>query len=117
MQFFVADRAPENLVIESVGMSWIQLSWSLFPGDFLTTAQVILVSGGGTERNITLEGNGTSVNVTRLRSGTEYTFRVIAVASDGQMSPPSVSLIAVTAGRIGTYTASLYLEHIVKDTY
>ena len=87
---------PDELQLGTAGLSWIQLSWSLFPGDALITTQVILVSGGGTERNITLEGNGTSVNVTGLQSGTEYTFTVIAVGSDGQTSPPSVSLTAST---------------------
>ena len=83
-------------MLESVGKSWIQFSWSLFPGDALITTQVILVSGGGTERNITLEGNGTSVNVTGLQSGTEYTFRVIALARDEQTSPPSAPFTART---------------------
>ncbi|CAI7989837.1 hypothetical protein GBAR_LOCUS348 [Geodia barretti] len=94
------DRPPENLVLESAGVSWIVVSWSLFPGDVLTSSQVILVSGGGTERNITLEGNGTSVNVTGLQSGTEYSFRVIAIASDGQTSTPSAVLTASTAGTL-----------------
>ena len=93
---YVALNPPDELQLGIAGLSWIQLSWSLFPGDTLITAQVILVSDGGTERNITLEGNGTSVNVTGLQSGTEYTFRVIAVANDGQTSPPSVSLTAST---------------------
>ena len=64
-------------------------------------SQVILVSGGGTERNITLEGNGTSVNVTGLQSGNEYSFRVIAIASDGQTSTLSAVLTASTAGTQG----------------
>ena len=91
------DRPPENLVLESAGVSWIVVSWSLFPGDVQTSSEVILVSGGGTERNITLEGNGTSVNVTGLQSGTEYSIRVIAIASDGQTSTPSAVLTASTA--------------------
>ena len=70
-------------MLESAGVSWISVSWSLFPGDVLITSQIIVVSGEGTERNITLEGNGTSVNITSLQSGTEYSIRVTAVASDG----------------------------------
>ena len=100
------DRPPENLVLESAGVSWIVVSWSLFPGDVPTSSQVILVSGGGTERNITLEGNGTSVNVTGLQSGTEYSFRVIAISSDGQTSTPSAVLTASTAGTLGIISAS-----------
>ena len=83
-------------MLESAGVSWIVLSWSLVPGDVLITAQVIFISGGGIERNITLEGSMTSVNVTGLQPGTEYSFRVIAVASDGQTSLPSVGLTATT---------------------
>ena len=83
-------------MFESAGVSWIVLSWSLIPGDVLITAQIIFVSGGGIERNITLEGSVTSLNVTVLQPGTEYSFRVIAVASDGQTSAPSVSLAAST---------------------
>ena len=76
----------------SAGVSWIVLT----PGDVLISAQVIFVSGGGIERNITLEGSTASVDVTGLQPGTEYSFRVIAVASDGQTSAPSVSLTAST---------------------
>ena len=83
-------------MLESAGVSWIVLSWSLTPGDVLISAQVIIVSGGGIERNITLEGSMTSVNVTGLQPGTEYSFRVIAVASDGQTSLPSLSYTATT---------------------
>ena len=87
---------PEDLEVESVGESWIVLSWSLFPGEVLITEQIILVSGGGTRRNITLEGNRTLFNVTDLQSGTEYSFRVIAVNSAGQTSLPSAPLTATT---------------------
>ena len=83
-------------MFESAGVSWIVLSWSLTPGDVLISAQVIIVSGGGIERNITLEGSMTSLNVTGLQPGTEYSFRVIVVASDGQTSLPSVALTATT---------------------
>ena len=98
---------PEDLVLESAGVSWIVLSWSLTPGDVLITAQVIFVSGGGIERNITLDGSGTSFNVTDLQPGTEYSFRVIAVASDGQTSAPSVFLTASTSELEGTSMCNL----------
>ena len=87
---------PAELEVESVGESWIVFSWSLFPGELFITEQVILVSDGGTDRNITLEGNGTLVNVTGLRSETQYSFRVVAVDSDGQSSPPSAPLSVTT---------------------
>ena len=91
-------------MLESAGVSWIVLSWSLTPGDVLITAQIIFVSGGGIERNITLDGSGTSFNVTDLQSGTEYSFRVIAVASDGQTSLPSVFFTASTSEPEGIWS-------------
>ena len=87
---------PEDLEVESVGESWIVFSWSLFTGEVPITEQIILVSGGGTRRNITLEGSETSFNVTGLQSGTEYSFSVIAVDSAGQTSLPSAPLNVTT---------------------
>ena len=97
-------------MLESAGVSWIVLSWSLTPGNVLITAQVIFFSGGGIERNITLEGSGTSFNVTDLQPGTEYSFRVIAVASDGQTSAPSVFFTASTSELEGISMCNLYFE-------
>ena len=95
-------------MLESAGVSWIVLSWSLIPGDVLITAQIIFVNnGGGIEGNITLEGSVTSINVTDLQPGTEYSFRVIAVASDGQTSAPSVLFTASTSELEGISTCNL----------
>lgn len=51
------------------------------------------------ENNITLGGDEVFVNVTDLLPGTEYVFRVLAVASDGQTSPLSTALVATTGLR------------------
>ena len=48
------------------------------------------------ERNITLGGEEVFVNVTNLLPGTEYVFRVVAMASDGQTSPRSNALVTTT---------------------
>jgi len=61
------------------------------------TGHVVLVSGGGTERNLTTDGARMSMNVTGLQSDTEYRLRIAALAMDGQMSPLSVVLIATTS--------------------
>ena len=82
--------------MESYGESWIVISWSLPHGEVQITDHVILISEEVSERNITLENNGTSVNVTGLQAGTQYSFRVIAVASDGQTGLPSAVLTATT---------------------
>lgn len=68
--------------------------------------QIVLVTGGGIEQNITIDGNHTTVNVSDLLPGNEYVFRIIAVASDGQTSPISAALIASTRSRVsGTYVS------------
>ena len=46
--------------------------------------------------DITVDGDETRVNVTDLLPGTEYEFRIIAVASDRQTSPQSIALVATT---------------------
>ena len=91
-------------MLENTGVSWILLSWSLFPGDVLITSQIVLISGGRIERNLTLEGSGTTFNVTGLQPGTEYSFRVIAVASNGQTSLPSVLFTASTSEPEGIWS-------------
>ena len=99
----VSPSAPDNLLVEDVGKSWIVLSWFLIH-DIEVVTQIVLVTGGGIEQNITTDGNHTIVNVTDLLPGNEYVFRIIAVASDGQTSPRSAALIASTRSRVsGTY--------------
>ena len=109
MNFTIAVEVPvpEDLEVESVGESWIVFSWSLFPGEVPITEQMILVIGGGTERFIAVEGNRTLFNVTDLQSGTEYSFRVIAVDSAGQTSLPSAPLNVTTTILEGVYLIAL----------
>ena len=86
-----------NFQLGSVGSSWITFSWQQSSMNVSIMRHIILVSGGGLERNVTVDGSQTDVNVTGLQSGTEYALRVIAVAIDGQRSPPSVALLATTS--------------------
>ena len=45
---------------------------------------------------MTVEGSESRTNVTELEPATKYTLRVVAVAEDGQMSFPSVAVVAMT---------------------
>ena len=104
----VPPSAPEDLIVEDVGKSWIVLSWFLIH-DIEVVTQIVIVTTGGIEQNITVDGNHTRVNVTDLLPGNEYVFRIIAVAGDGQTSPRSAALIASTHSRVsGTYVCSFY---------
>ena len=58
---------------------------------------IVLVSGGGMERNVTTDGARMSINVTGLQSNTQYRMRIAALAVDGQMSPLSLVLTATTS--------------------
>ena len=85
-----------NLQFESAGDSWITFSWEQDSNGVDIVSQIISIRGGQIERNVTVEGDETHWNTTGLQPGTEYTFRVTAVASDGQMSSQSVALLTTT---------------------
>ena len=76
----------DGLLLEGVGNSWISFSWNQSSNKIEVTEQIILVSGRGTKKNITVDVAQTQVNVTDLQSGTEYELRVIVVASDGKQA-------------------------------
>ena len=74
-------------------MFWISLSW--LPSTNVTT-YIIVVSGGASDFNVTVEGSVNNRNVTGLLYSTEYSLGVIAVGRDGQQSLPSVYITATT---------------------
>ena len=88
--------APEGLVIDDIGFSWIAFSWQQLSTDVDIARSIVIIRGGGSAMNITVGGNGSSANVTGLQPGTEYTLQVVSVATDGQTSDPSSSLTATT---------------------
>ena len=87
-----------DLSLGSYEKTWIVFSWFQIPTEIVIESHIISVSGGGIEWDITVDGDKTTVNVTDLLRGTEYEFRITAVASDGQISPQSAVLIATTRG-------------------
>ena len=97
----VAPSAPESVEVDSIGPTWVSFSWfQLTRGIPTLSRHVILVVGGGEERNVTVESSEMAANVTDLLSGTEYMFRVVAVSEfrDVQApSPPSNTLNVTTA--------------------
>ena len=71
------------------------LSWSLNESDL--SQQYIVISGDGRIWNVSVDGNATAVNVTGLQpNGVKYLLKVIAVAVNGQLSIPSVSVMGRT---------------------
>ena len=93
----VAPSAPEDLTVNSIGSSWIAFSWRQGTVYSEITGHVVLVSGGGTEHNVTTDDARMSMNVKGLQSDTEYRLRIAALAMDGQMSPLSLVLTATTS--------------------
>ena len=79
-----------------MGSTWITLSWEQVPTSTVVVNQTVIISGGGTTHNVTVDGGQSILNVTELLSGVTYTLQVVAVAEDGQMSFPSVSITAMT---------------------
>ena len=84
-------------MIDSFGPSWIAFSWQHNTTNLNIVRYIITISGDGREMNVTVDRSETSTNVTGLHPGTQYMLRVIAVALDGQNSPPSIELLAHTS--------------------
>ena len=96
----VAPSAPEDVAVEQVGSTWISLSWfQSTRGIPPLSRHVILVMGGGEERNVPEESSEMAANVTGLLPGTEYMFRVVVVSEFKGVqapSPPSDSVPGTT---------------------
>ena len=88
--------APSNLKVESVGLSWIVLSWQQLSGTQEVVREEVYVVEEGEMRVIAVPGVETMVNVTGLEPGTEYTFSIRSEGADGQKSQPSESIVAST---------------------
>ena len=87
---------PINVEVKTVGSTWITLLWEQLLTSTLVSNQTIWIRGGGAVYNVTVDGSQNNVNVTDLLPGVMHTIQVIAVAEDGQMSFPSVAVIAMT---------------------
>ena len=85
---------PSGLKIESLGASWILLSWNLNDD---VESYIVVVSDGDKKVNYTVDSTHNSLNITGLKGNTEYNLSVIAVTNNGQTSSPSAILTAITA--------------------
>ena len=96
--FYAAPPTPRNVVVDAFGVSWIAISWYQDTPNAFITGYLVLVEGpqGVQTRNVSVDQNVLNVNITSLELGM-YTFRVIAVGIDGQLSLPSLSLTTTTA--------------------
>ena len=74
------------------------------------TKYIILVRRKDEQRNVTKEDTQTNANITVLEPGTKYTFRVVAIAIDGQSSIPS-DLLTVSTSQTGIEN---YILHIIS---
>ena len=113
----VAPSAPEDLTLEGAGPSWVSFSWfQTSRGIPPLSRHVVLVVGGGEERNVTVEDSRTSTTVTNLLPGTTYMIRIVAMSEYGDVqafSPPSTALNATTAvsgSAILYYTCTTYIR-------
>lgn len=92
----LAPAAPVNLEVESVGSSWIVISWQQPSGNQKIVQQEVHIVGGGERRILPVPGAVMMVNVTGLEPGTEYTFKITSEAFDGQKSLISEGITAST---------------------
>ena len=110
----VPPSAPVNLTLDSFGKSWVAFLWFQIPSEIVIESHIISVSGGGMEWDITIDGDQSTLNVTDLLPGTEYEFRITAVASDGQTSPQSTALVVTTRSRLlGIYVIANGLDIVL----
>ena len=86
------------MVAESIGATWIVISWDSTLGIVSYNVTATGDSGGV---SVVVKSSDTEVNVTGLQPGTEYTLTVVSVSVNKEVSPPSDPLIAMTLLRPG----------------
>ena len=97
-----APLPPENIVSESIGVTWMTISWDNPSIEVNIINYIVTVASKGANISVTVSGSETEVNVTGLQPASEYTLTVVSVSDDGQISSPSVPLIVMTLARPGT---------------
>ena len=116
--FIETPTPPKKLQVTGASFSWIHFTWTQSPMDTNITKYIILVSREDEQRNVTKEDTQTNANITDLEPGTEYTFRVVAIAIDGQSSIPS-DLLTVSTSQTGitNYLLHRYLAFISSQSF
>ena len=96
------------MVVDSVGATWITISWDSGSVDEGITGYIVTAAVESGDVSVTVDGSETSANVTGLQPETEYTLTVISVR-DGEESLPSDPILGKTLGiQIGTI-----IDHIL----
>ena len=90
------------MVAESVGATWIVISWDSTLSVGIVT-YIVNATGDSGGVSVMVDGSDTQVNVTGLQPGTEYTLTVVSVSVNEEVSPPSDPLIAMTSARPGIH--------------
>ena len=103
---------PINVKIEAVCSTWIALCWEQVETSAAISNQTIIVSGGGSERNVTVESSRSSANVTGLLPGTVFSLRVVAVADDGRTSFPSIAVTETTLEEITGEIITVMIQRV-----
>ena len=92
------------MVSEEVGVTWISISWDSPSVDIVIVNYIVTAASESDEVSVTVSGSERDLNVTGLQPGTEYTVTVVSASDDGELSSPSVPLIATTFSRPGELT-------------
>ena len=99
------------MVVDSVGATWITISWDSGSVDEGITGYIVTAAVESGDVSVTVDGSETSANVTGLQPETEYTLTVISVR-DGEESLPSDPILGKTLGIqiIGTLSLTIVLH-------
>ena len=104
------------MVSESIGVTWIAISWDNASTNISTVSYMVSAAGvGGSNVSVMVDGSKTEANVTGLEPGTEYTLTVVSVSVAGDMSSPSDPLIVMTLARPGKHNV-MYSRFFLTDS-
>ena len=92
------------MVSEEVGVTWIFISWDSPSADIVIVSYIVTAASESDEVSVTVSGSDRELNVTGLQPGTEYTLTVVSTSDEGELSSPSIPLIAMTFARPGEFT-------------
>ena len=99
-----APSPPEDVVSEEVGVTWIYISWDSPSVDIVIVSYIVTAASESDEVIFSVTGSERELNVTGLQPGTEYTLTVVSTSDEGELSSPSIPLIATTFARLGELT-------------
>lgn len=93
MCYFYLAVPPINVEVDTICSTRIALSWEQVQ---TSTNQTVIVSGGESRHNITVDGSQSSTNVTDLTPGAVFSITIVVTADDGRISFPSIAVTVMT---------------------